>query len=61
MTHSYTLFNGQTPAEGEVVERVRTSRGDVEIVLTQQEAENLRAGRQLMERWHGVLAVLAKS
>ncbi len=59
MPHIYTEYQGQTPGEGEVVERVRTPRGGIEAALLAQEAAVLRAGRQIMERWYGALSVLA--
>jgi hypothetical protein len=59
MPQVYTEYQGQTPGEGAVLERVRTPRGGIEIALPAQEAAVLRAGRQIMERWHGALSVLA--
>lgn len=61
MTQPYVLFRGQPLADGDVVEQFCAPRGDVVVAPSGNEAEQLRAGRYLMDRWQHALFVLAKS
>ncbi len=61
MTQPYVLFRGQPLADGDVVEQICTPRGDVVVAPSGNEAEQVRAGRYIMDRWRHALSVLAKS
>ncbi len=49
------------PDDRMVQETVHTQAGDVDVCMTAEEADQLRVGRRLMERWKVTLAILAKN
>jgi hypothetical protein len=49
------------PDDRMVLETIHTQAGDVDVWMTAEAADQLRVGRQLIERWKVTLAIWAKN